>query len=394
MSEGVNKGLMFFLMVLIARYLNVEGYGNFSFALSFTILFSILADLGLTTLTIRDVSKNKNLAKKYLDNISTIKLFLGFLSFGLIFILIKIMNKSQDIELLVYLFALYIIINSLNEFFRSIFRAFEQMQYDCLSKIIQGTIIFAFGFFFIINRYDVFLIAGSFVFGTLASFIITIILIIRRYTFFEFKLDFKEWKFFLNEGIILGLASLSVLLFSHIDKVMLGIMNSNLEVGYYSASYKILEIVIFLAVIFSQAIFPRLASLSRESEKAFAKFIRKIKYIYFVTPIFIISFILIFSNEIVNFLYGKTYQSSILILKWLSLTIIPVFLNNFYGNIFIVLNKQRIYLYGTLLGLLGNVVFNIILIPFYGAIGASIATFISEFIALLIFYFLFKRFFY
>ena len=54
------------VVIFIARYLGDIGYGKYSFAVAFTALFAILSDLGLSTLTIRDVTRDISLANKYL----------------------------------------------------------------------------------------------------------------------------------------------------------------------------------------------------------------------------------------------------------------------------------------------------------------------------------------
>jgi len=48
-----------------ARYLGAAGFGILSFALAFTGIFGVFSDLGLSTLTIREVARDKSLASKY-----------------------------------------------------------------------------------------------------------------------------------------------------------------------------------------------------------------------------------------------------------------------------------------------------------------------------------------
>jgi len=53
----------------MARYLGKEGFGTLSFALAFTSILGLFADLGLDPLTIREVARNKALVNKYTGNI-------------------------------------------------------------------------------------------------------------------------------------------------------------------------------------------------------------------------------------------------------------------------------------------------------------------------------------
>ncbi len=61
-SQILSYLLAFFYTIAIARYLGADGFGILSFALAFTSILGILADLGLTTLTVKEVTKNTRLA--------------------------------------------------------------------------------------------------------------------------------------------------------------------------------------------------------------------------------------------------------------------------------------------------------------------------------------------
>ena len=63
MAELVNKVIMFSLTIIITRYLGAEGYGQFAFAMGFTSLFFIFADFGISTLAVKEIARNNNIAK-------------------------------------------------------------------------------------------------------------------------------------------------------------------------------------------------------------------------------------------------------------------------------------------------------------------------------------------
>ena len=69
-SQIVSYIFGFFFVMYTARYLGAEGFGVLSFALAFTGIFGVFADLGLRQLTVREVARDKSLAGKYLGNIA------------------------------------------------------------------------------------------------------------------------------------------------------------------------------------------------------------------------------------------------------------------------------------------------------------------------------------
>ncbi|MGB2842408.1 MAG: oligosaccharide flippase family protein [Halobacteriota archaeon] len=84
-SHIITSILGFFLLIYLARYLGEVGFGKYSFALSFTTLFVVFANLGMNNYIIRELARNKNLkiAKPAID-FSLWKTFvIGSIPFGL-----------------------------------------------------------------------------------------------------------------------------------------------------------------------------------------------------------------------------------------------------------------------------------------------------------------------
>ena len=87
-AEIISKLLLFVVMIYAAKLLGVASFGKFSFALSFSMLTMILADLGINSMLIREISREKILASKYFINALTAKIFLALTTFLLLVIMI------------------------------------------------------------------------------------------------------------------------------------------------------------------------------------------------------------------------------------------------------------------------------------------------------------------
>src|SRR5271157_2724656 len=55
--------------ILVARYLGPQNLGILSFGVGLTAIFNIFINFGLTTLTTREVAKDKSKASKYAANV-------------------------------------------------------------------------------------------------------------------------------------------------------------------------------------------------------------------------------------------------------------------------------------------------------------------------------------
>jgi len=56
MGEVFAKALLFIITISVVRYLGVETYGKYSFAIAFTALFGVIVDFGLGIILVQELS--------------------------------------------------------------------------------------------------------------------------------------------------------------------------------------------------------------------------------------------------------------------------------------------------------------------------------------------------
>ncbi|MDI3550648.1 MAG: hypothetical protein PWQ15_1751 [Methanobacterium sp.] len=64
-AQVITYIIAFFYTINMARYLGAEGFGILTFGLSLVMILGITADLGLSPLVVREVSRNKSLTSQY-----------------------------------------------------------------------------------------------------------------------------------------------------------------------------------------------------------------------------------------------------------------------------------------------------------------------------------------
>lgn len=141
----------FVFIMYVTRYLGAEGFGILSFALAFTAIFGVFTDIGLSPLTIREVARDKSLAKKYLGNIAVLKIILVIATVGLIALSINLLGYPEQTINVVYLIALSVVFNAFSTMFYSIFQAYERMEFVTIGRILNSVLLLA-GALFIIGQ--------------------------------------------------------------------------------------------------------------------------------------------------------------------------------------------------------------------------------------------------
>ncbi len=393
-ANTVSKILSFFYVMYTARYLGAEGFGILSFALAFTGIFGVLSDLGLGSLTVREVARDKSLVKKYLNNITVMKAILATITFTLIAIVINTLGYPEQTIKVVYFIALSVIFNSFAGMFYSIFRAFEKMEYQSLGQILGSILMLLSVFFAISQRFSV--IGFSFIY-----FIMSIIALGYSFAIFvwkfglpNLKVDWNFWKPTIKESLPFFLSAVVNIIAFKIDIIMLSMMKGDTVVGWYSAAYKLMEVLLFIPGTFVGAIYPVLSNFYISSQESLKlAYQNSFKYLSIVgLPIAVGTTIL--AHRIILFIYKDSFAYSIIALQVLIWTIPIIFLTYMFGTMFASINKQFLALKINFLSMILNIITNLILIPKYSYIGASIATVITESLSFILFYYFMNIFIY
>jgi len=180
-AHAVTLTLGSIVVIFIARYLGDVGYGKYSFAVAFTALFSILSDLGLSTLTIRDVARDKSQAGRYLGQISALKVILAIATLLLIVIVINVLDYPKETTLAVYIIGASVIIDTFTRLFFSITSAFEKMEYEAAIKILRTIILFSLVLLIIHFNYGLIPIVSSYLVASVFSFVLSIFVILKKF---------------------------------------------------------------------------------------------------------------------------------------------------------------------------------------------------------------------
>ena len=177
------------------------------------------------------------------------------------------------------------------------------------------------------------------------------------------------------------LSGFMIMIYMRIDQIMLGEMVNDYEVGTYSAALKLSEIWYIIPTIVCNSFFPSIIEAKKLGEATYLKKIQNLFDILFFISFGIAVIVGIFSDNIINILYGDQYKDAAIILSIHIWTAVFVFLGVGSSNFFIIENLQIKTFTRTALGAVINIVLNLVLIPKFFAIGAAVATLISQFLS-------------
>jgi len=378
--------LGFFFTMYVARHLGAEGFGVLAFALAFTAIFGVLTDIGLQTLMIREIARDRTLAQKYLSNIAVLKIFLVIITFGLIALAVNLLHYPAETIKVVYLIALSVVFNAFSTMFYGLFRAHERMEFEALGGVLGGALLLGGALYAISHDYSIVGFALIYFIVSIITLGYCFVVSAAKFTMPRIEVDLGFWKEALKQAWPFALSAIFLTLYFSIDSVMLSRMKGNEAVGWYNAAYRLILCLSFIPSAYFNAVFPLMSKLHVTS-KDFLRFTyeRSFKYMLILgVPIGVGTTIL--ASKIILLIFGVGYANSIIALQILVWSMVFMFVNGVFGQLFASVNKQLV---GTCIFIgcaLLNVVLNVILIPRYSLTGASISTVITMSIGFLINY--------
>ena len=383
-AELSSKAIRVFLVVFSARLLGVENYGIFSFAMAFTILFLIVADMGIHQLLVREVARKPEMLKKYLSNALFIKLLLIVLNLTLIFFAINLTNKPKGVIITVIIIAVSQIFNSFGELFKSIFQAFQRMKYDATSTLLHSFFdsFLGLGILFLGGGYQA--LAWMYLVASLLNLIYCLVITVKKFTPLSLDIDIPLIKFILSEGLPFGIMYFFAMMYTYIDSVMLSLMTNDEVVGWYSAAYRLVFTMLFIPMGMMKAVFPVLSKYYKESMEKFTRLFEKTFKILFFIGFSLACIITLLSDKIILLLYGDKYINASGALQILVWSTALIFITTVMTHATRASDRQRFTAKMVGIGAFFNLALNFILIPKYSYIGAASATLATE---LLIFIF-------
>ena len=368
------KILSFFYFVLIARFIGVEDLGKYSFALSFTALFAVVVDMGLNQVLIRESAKFLEKSKNYLSSILTVKILSSAIVYGLIIVIINLMNYPALTKQLVYIAGVVMIFDQFANTFWGVFRGRQNLKWESINIVINQTIIVIVGVIVLFLKLPLIYLMLPFVASSLFSFIFSGV-IVRKLLGIKYKLQFDRQVLAFLFKIALPFVLIAVFsrVYGYIDTVMLSKMIGDKAVGWYSVAMKIPFALQFIPAALAASIYPAFSHHFLHDKKQLkVTFDRVVRFlVIIVLPIS--AGVAVLANPIVKFFYGIEYLPSVLPLQIMMMGLFFVFINFPLGALLNGCDRQvtNTKLVGATMIL--NVVLNLILIPQYSFVGASIA---------------------
>lgn len=379
LDKLLRMGIGLYVTLSIARYLGASQFGTFNYATAFAAMFSPIATLGLDAVVIRYLVNDSLSKREILPTVFWLKFggSLGalLLSVGSIYFFRQ--NDVLTVSLVAILAGVGVIqtFDTIDIWFQSQI----QSKYTVIAKNVAFILAALLRVMLIESKAPLisFAIAGLVEAG-LGALGLVILFRVKGNTLSLLQWSTPLAKKLLRESWPLILSGLSIMIYMRIDQIMLGQMIGEKAVGIYSAATRISEIWYFIPMAISSSVAPSIYAAKKINEQVYYQRIKQfIRLMVFISILIAIPMTFL-SSFIVTTLFGNEYIESGEILAIHVWAAVFVFMGVATSPWFNAEELNHLSFQRTFLGGMINVGLNLVLIPAYGGIGASIATVISQ----------------
>ena len=371
--------LSFFVGLWTARFLGPSNYGLLNYVSAYVAFFASFCSLGFTAVVmVNEFTKNPDEEGTALGTSIVLRLISSALSALAIIGIVAVIDRDEPTTILIA------ILSSIS----LLFQVFDSIEYwfqkRYLSKITSIAIFIGYCCTAAYRVVLLLLEANVYWFAVATSIdyiVVALVLFIAYKHNKGPKLHFswKKGKELLAIGSSFILSGMMVAIYGQTDKIMLKLMLSETEVGYYSTAANLCVMWTFVLSAIITSLAPTITKYKKENDQE--NYLRKNRQLYcivFYLSIIVSAILTVASPLAINILYGADYEGSITPLRIVTWYVAFSYLGVARDVWLVCENKQKYSKYIYFLAAISNIGLNFAFIPLLGPSGAALASLLTQ----------------
>ncbi|MFT6747206.1 MAG: O-antigen/teichoic acid export membrane protein [Glaciecola sp.] len=410
----INFFLLFFVNILVkpawlladlmVQRETSEEYGQYFILFNLSVMLNMFLDFGISNYNNRKVSGNEHNFKSYFSKVFTLRMVLALVY--LIALIVAGTLLSYDginLKILAILGVNQVLLATLT-YFRSNLTALGHFKFDSIMSIVDRVVMSAIILsvvFVSSTQVSILLFIKVQFIGYFVAVLAAFILLAATGGLVKPSWSFKFNKVLLLKSYPYALIVILMSAYSYSDSIMLDQMRDDgvWENTIYAQSFRILMAANNYTYLIAVLLLPMFSKMLKNKVDVKSLLRLSGSLLIYGTLCLAIMFTL-YSHEFVNLLYAHysvdlplldrlttdgihvinydeiTYSAKVF--SYLLLGIVPMSFNYIYGVLLTAGGKMKILNILSLFGLGANLVLNYMLIPVYGAVGAAVASVITQ----------------
>lgn len=358
-------------IALLARYVGTEGVGTISTAIALTGMLVLIVGPGLNTLLVRDIAADKAKAGQYATNMLFLKCLLAVPFVILTLSVARIAGYPEDTVLIIQVYVVVYLFDTLGQIPAALFQAFERMEYEASTQIVRSLANVSLSLLAIALRMPLLNIVMISALAEIGKFVLMVVIMRQRFNWRLSAVSLRAGRRLFRLSLPFGVLTILFVAQTQIGIFILSLNYPAETVGIYSAALAIITMVLIVSSAFSTAILPTFSALWVNSKRELRSFYR-LCYKYLLVVGFPLGLIvMLVAEDVVLLIYGEEFRESVIVLRIMALFLFTlVGLSN--GPLLSVTGKQKFFAWTQSVSVGINAILTILLVPKWGPLAAAI----------------------
>jgi PST family polysaccharide transporter len=375
----VRMGVGLFVNIWVARYLGPDRFGLLNYAIAYIALFTAIATLGLDGVVVRELVRTPSSGREILGSAFALRMAGAFAMLTTVLATASLVRHGNGETLL-----LIAIIAA-----GPIFQALDVVDFWFQSRVLSKySVIARNSAFLVVASFKIYLILSgaplvAFAWAALLEVVLASVGLAAAYwhygeRFHAWRFSLKRCRDLLTDSWPLILSGFSIAVFMKIDQVMLGNMAGNQAVGIYSCAVRLSETWNLIPMSIVSSVFPAVIQAKSRDEGLYYRRIQRLFSFMVLLSLSIAIPMTFLSTRLIILLFGAKFAAAGPVLSihiWASLFVFFAIAQYPWD---LAENLMKLSLFRISMGALLNVGLNFWLIPAHGALGAAVATVVSQ----------------
>jgi O-antigen/teichoic acid export membrane protein len=370
-GRGIASLLSAAWIILVARRLPLDQFGDVSVGLALVLILTALSDLGLQTILAKDVVETGWIRRPVLDTVITRRLLWAAVGAALLIVLYVIATRERSLTV-PFLFSLSIVGSALYNPTITAYRATGNIRLEVISEIGSRAVVLVAGGLWVLAGGGIIAVAVAYSAVGLAIGLIDYLFVRGRSLPEPSNRPLPS--FSLRASTPFALANTVGAVYQRIDNYLVALLRGASAAGIYGASYRFQDMNVILPTALGQLALSEAAGKDPRTRLSIAKRVAAQSLLLAIVPAVGFS---VFAEPLLVFLFGTRYASAAPIVVVLMLSTLPGATAVALQGLTAVTDPKR-FAAATAGSLVLNVVANLILIPPFSGLGAAWANVISQ----------------
>ncbi len=376
-GEITSRAALLCLYVVMARQLGTSGLGDFTFALSLSLVLTMPGGLGIDDVLARAVARRPNDIDRLFWNALAAKLCFGGVGVVVAVVVALVGDFSSSLRVAIVVLAVSGLVEILTPAIYAVFRGLGDLLPEAVGLLIQRVCRAVAGLVVVLAGLGVDAVALVYLGGAIAALVYASITLARRARP-QLSLSRDSSRTLVLAALPIGIGLIFDVVLWRVDTVILGAIKDETAVGLYGASTRLIEAPLFLGAAFVAALVPILSRLTPTTDPPAGQVYEVGLKVLTAALTPIAACFVVFAEPLMRLIYGEPFTEAASATRLLGPIIVVIGLAQLSSYLLISQNRQRVIPWIAAVISAENIGLNFLLVPGHSFDGAALAALLSE----------------